>query len=125
MAKNNLSLHFCLWACALVFGLALPAQSRAQVPVADTSKPLVVKTGKSRPAKFLGQVLSSNAQSIQVRSAQNTTVVRVFTYAPNVSAQMTRVLAQGGYHYGDKVVIDYAPGSDVALRIKGKPSKHG
>jgi hypothetical protein len=33
------------------------------------------------------------------------------------------VLNAGGYQYGDKVVVWYQQGSNVALKIKGKPSK--
>jgi hypothetical protein len=36
---------------------------------------------------------------------------------------MQKLLDQGGYQFGDKVVIQYLPGTEVALKIKGKPSK--
>jgi hypothetical protein len=36
---------------------------------------------------------------------------------------MQKILDAGGYQYGDKVEILYTPGSTVALRIQGKPSK--
>ena len=35
---------------------------------------------------------------------------------------MLQIAARGGYRYGDKIEIEYAAGSDVALQIKGKPS---
>jgi hypothetical protein len=122
MAKKNLTARFCLCVCALAGAFALPVQSRGQVPVADTSKPLIVKKGKDKPGKFYGEVVSSTPKSIQVRSQQNKTVIRMFSYGPNAAAKIARVNAKGGYRFGDKVVIDYTPGSDVALRIKGKPS---
>ncbi len=36
---------------------------------------------------------------------------------------MQKIFDAGGYQYGDKVAILYKPGSTVALRIAGKPSK--
>ncbi len=36
---------------------------------------------------------------------------------------MQKVFNAGGYKYGDEVVIWYQQGTDVALKIKGKPSK--
>ena len=36
---------------------------------------------------------------------------------------MQQILTDGGYQYDDKVEIESMPGSDIALRIKGKPSK--
>jgi hypothetical protein len=122
MSTKNLTIGFGLCLCAFAVALALPTQSRGQVPVADTSKPLIVKKGKDKPGKFYGEVVSSTPKSIQVRSQQNKTVIRMFSYGPNAAAEIARVNAKGGYRFGDKVVIDYTPGSDVALRIKGKPS---
>jgi hypothetical protein len=122
MAKKNLTVGCCLCIYAFAVVFALPVQSRGQVPVADTSKPLIVKKGKDKPGKFYGEVVSSTPKSIQVRSQQNKNVIRMFSYGPNAAAEIARVNAKGGYRFGDKVVIDYTPGSDIALRIKGKPS---
>jgi len=35
---------------------------------------------------------------------------------------MQRIFNAGGYQYGDKVTVWYRSGTDVALKIKGKPS---
>jgi hypothetical protein len=125
MRRSKSIFRVCAWVCAFAFALTLPMQSRSQVPVADTSKPLIVKTRKSKPTKFWGQVLSVTAQSMKVRSQQNGTVIREFTYTAAVSSKVARTLAKGGYPYGDNVLIDYAPGTDVALSIKGKTFKGG
>ncbi len=79
----------------------------------DTTKPIVVKNPKAskpKPGKFLGQVLSSTPKSITVRSKDNLMAVRTFAFAANLSSP--------GLPYGQNVEIDYAPGSDVASRIK-------
>jgi hypothetical protein len=113
--------------CALFVSLVLPALGSAQLSSVDTSKPFSVQ-GPSRKIKadtFSGQVLFVTPQVIQVRSRENAAQVRSFSYTAAVSAQMARLRGKGGYRYGDRVKIMYAPGSDVALRIKGKPSKAG
>ncbi len=89
----------------------------------DTSKPIAIKTLKPKIVKFRGEVLHMNPVSITVRSRENERVIRTFTFSPKVREQMQRILDNGGYQYGDKVVIESEAGSDVALRIKGKPSK--
>jgi hypothetical protein len=117
------------WPCLLAAAVLLaPAVLRAQIqqgPSADTSQPIVVKSSKPpapKRAKFLGEVLSSNLQSITVRRRDDMRTIRTFTFAEGARRSMQQINARGGYQYGDKVEIDYARGSDVALRIKGKPS---
>ena len=106
--------------------MVMAAPARAQVQDADTSKAIVIKTpkeSKPRNVKFLGEVLSSNAQSITVRGRDNGLLVRTFTYGAELRDKMQQVLDRGGYQHGDKVEIESQPNSDVVLRIKGKPSK--
>ncbi len=99
---------------------AVPAPLRAQI---DTSKPIRVKEVKPKLVRFQGEVLNANSVQITVRSRENELAIRTFTYSPRVREQMQKIIDRGGYQYGDKVEIQYEPGSDVALRIKGKPSK--
>ncbi len=89
----------------------------------ETGKPIRLKAPKVKLAKFKGQVLHANRVQITVRSAENELLVRTFTYSAEVSAQMEKVLDRGGYQHGDKVEIQHAPGADVAVKLKGKPSK--
>ena len=112
-------IHVVLFAAALAV-VAVPV--RAQI---DISKPIAIKTIKAKPKleKFQGEVLHSNPVTMTVRSRENERVIRTFTYSPKVKEQIQQILDQGGYQYGDKVEIQYEAGSDVALRIKGKPSK--
>lgn len=107
-----------LLAAAAVLVAVLPA--RAQL---DTSKPIPVKTLKPKLVKFQGEILHATNVAITVRSLENERMIRTFTYSPKVQEQMQRIIDQGGYQYGDKVAIEHAPGTEVALRIKGKPSK--
>ena len=109
MSRSRSITRLCLCAGALLLALLPAVPSRAQ----------------AKPAKFFGEVMNVNTKAIQVRGQQNKALIHIFSYSPSTSAKIAKVLAKGGYHYGDKVVIDYMPGSDVALRIKGKPSKVG
>ena len=108
----------------LVAALAAAAPSLSQAQSVDTSKPIAIKPAKPpKPVTFAGVVLSSNVQSITVRSRDDEKLIRTFTYSSNLQGKMQQILSQGGYQYGDKVQITSDAGSDVALRIKGKPSK--
>jgi hypothetical protein len=107
------------WRCLLfLVALAVCGTARAQSPSVDTTKPIVVKNPKAskpKPGKFQGQVLSSTPKSITVRSKDNLMAVRTFTYAANLNTSDLK--------YGENVEIDYAPGDDIALRIKIMPGK--
>jgi len=86
-------------------------------------------TGKSaqpdspKPIKTRFEVLHMFPASIQVRSLVNGYEVHTFVYSDGIRDQMQKLFDQGGYQYGDKVEIWYQQGADVALKIKGKPSK--
>ncbi len=109
-------------ACVLAAAVVLIATVAVGAQV-DISKPIAVKTLKPKLVKFQGEFLHANNVAITVRSRENERVIRTFTYSPKVQEQMQRIIDEGGYQYGDKVAIEHAPGEDVALRIKGKPSR--
>jgi lipopolysaccharide export system protein LptA len=109
-----------LAAVALAF---LAASAIAQV---DTSKPIVVKTKKAPKPKrehFKGDVLNATSAAITVRSQSDMRTIRTFSYSPDVATRIQKIIDKGGYQYGDKVTIETDTGSNVALQIKGKPSK--
>jgi hypothetical protein len=117
--KNRFSLL--LFAAGAMWSLAAPA--RAQVTTAPTIKLKPVQTQEAKPSKTRFEVLHMMTTGIQVRSLINGLEIRTFTYSDQIRDAMLKLLDQGGYQYGDKVEIQYQPGSDVALKIKGKPSK--
>ncbi len=106
-----------LLAAALVASAALCG---AQL---DTGKPIPVKTLKPKVIRFQGEVMQASPAAITVRSRENERLIRTFTYSPKVRERMQKILDHGGYQYGDKVEVQYEAGSDVALQIKGKPSR--
>ena len=107
-----------LWIAAFaVCAAAISAQARQIVSV--TPAP----SSSSKPVKTHFEVLHMLTNSIQVRSLANGLEIHTFVYSDRIRDRMQTMLNNGGYQYGDKVVIWYQPGTDVALRIKGKPSK--
>ena len=78
---------------------------------------------KPKILKFKGTVLSSNSISITLADQQNPKMVQSFSYSPEVKQQIASVIQNGGFQHGDKVTVDYAAGTSVALHIHGKPSK--
>jgi hypothetical protein len=115
MTRNSIRVGLLLLALGL---LPLPAAAQEQV-----SEPIKLKAPKKKKEKFQGQVVEFNRWFIKVRSPKSRYDVRTFNFSPEVRKKMLKVLDEGGYQFGDKVTIEHEPGSDVALKIKGKPSK--
>ncbi len=110
-----------LVAAGAIWMASLPA--RAQVTTGPVIVTKTVRTRQPKPSKTRYQVLRMMSTGIQVRSLVNQKEIHTFTYSDQIRAPMQTLLNKGGYRYGDKVVIQYMPGTEVALRIKGKPSK--
>jgi len=113
-----------LLAAAALCLLAISA--RAQVTTAPVIKLKPVHTRQpqqAKPAKTTFEVLHMMTTGIQVRSLTNGLEIHTFTYSDKIHDAMQARLNQGGYQYGDKVEIEYQPGTEIALKIKGKPSK--
>jgi hypothetical protein len=100
------------------FALPLSAQDQVQ-----TAPPIIIKAPKPKKDKFKGTVVVANRAQITVQGLQNKRVVRTYHYSPKAWEKMVQVIDSGGYQFGDKVEVISEPGSDVALEIKGKPSK--
>ena len=88
-----------------------------------TAKPARTKPVRVRTEKFKGQVVHFNNSQITVQSTENTYFVRTFKFSPKLAGEMEKLADRGGYQPGDKVEIQFESGSDVAVRVKGKPSK--
>jgi hypothetical protein len=102
---------------------AAPAPARAQV---STEPPIIIKQTRAqepKPVKTRFAVLHMMPNAIQVRSLVDEREIHTFTYSAQIRDQMLKLLDRGGYQFDDKVEIEYKSGTDVALKIKGKPSK--
>ena len=121
---DNKRFPYWLLAAGVLYGVALSAS--AQVTTAPVIKLKPVHTQQpqqAKPAKTQFEVLHMMTTGIQVRSLVNGLEIHTFTYSDQIRDPMVKLLDQGGYQYGDKVEIQYKPGTEVALKIKGKPSK--
>jgi hypothetical protein len=120
MTRNN---RIALWilAASAVWTVAVPAYT--QVTMAPVIKAKAVHTAEVKPIRVRFEVLHMMSAAIQVRSLVNQREIHTFVYSRQIRDQMQKLLGQGGYQYGDKVKIQYQPGTEVALKIVGKPSK--
>jgi hypothetical protein len=118
MTRNKT--HALLLAASLVLcGAALT--SSAAAGSAQSAPSPALQTQPVIKTQFV--VLHMLYQVIQVRSPNDMREIHTFTYSPEIRDKMQSVFNAGGYQYGDKVVVWYRHGTDVALKIKGKPSK--
>lgn len=108
---------------ALLVVVGVAAAATLLAAQVRTGQPITLKTPKPKILKFKGEVMHATSVQITVRSRECEMVVRTFTYSPKTRDMMLKIIDRGGYQYGDRVVIHHEAGSDVALKIKGKPSK--
>jgi hypothetical protein len=69
------------------------------------------------------EVLHMLYYSIQVQTHGNENHPQTFIYSDQIRDKMQKLFDKGGYQFGDKVEIWYRQGTEIALKIKGKPSK--
>ena len=117
MNRNRL----CGFAALLCLALA-PLGALAQV---STGKPIKVKSNapKVKKLKLKGFVQTTSRVAITVRLQDEAGSLRTFQLALEAQDEMLKVIERGGYQFGDKVTIEYAEGTEVALKVRGKPSK--
>ena len=119
MTRNK---KFTVLFSALLALFAVAGSARAQGPRA----PIVIKSKpapEAKPIKVRFEVLHMMINAIQVRSLVNERELHTFIYSDQIRDQMQAIFNNGGYQYGDKIVVYFMPGSNIALKIKGKPSK--
>ena len=120
MMRNR---KFALLLLAVGAAWAASTPARAQ----EVTRPIIpikpLHSPNDKPVKSRFQVLRMMTTAIQVQSIADERVIHTFAYSDQIRDQMRNLLDAGGYQYGDKVVIEYRPGTEVALKIKGKPSK--
>ena len=102
---------------------ALAAAAPALAAQVETKPSVREKTAKVKLEKIKGQVIQFNSVQITVQSTENTYFVRTFRFSGKMADEMQKLADRGGYQPGDKVEVEFEPGSDAAVRVKGKPSK--
>lgn len=118
---------------ALIFAAVgiTTAPARAQDPVsaAAVAAPIIIHEitapRKKTPSGTWMKVefLHADNNSMVVSEQGNERVIHTFTYSAQVKSKMQSIINNGGYKYGDKIKIKYTPGTTVALKLHGKPSK--
>ncbi|MGH9805240.1 MAG: hypothetical protein ACRD4D_08700 [Candidatus Acidiferrales bacterium] len=102
----------------LVLTLGLPALAQTVAPA------IQLKAPKPKKEKFKGEVLYATRAAITVRSRDNSNLVRTFTYDTKLSKKINEQFDKNKlYQHGDRVVITFVAGGDLALKIKGKPGQ--
>ena len=111
----------------LLLGLGAAWAASAPAGAQEVTRPVIpikpLHSPNEKPVKSLFQVLHMMPTAIQVQSVTDEREIHTLAYSDQIRDQMQNLLDQGGYQYGDKVVIEYRPGTEVALKITGKPSK--
>jgi hypothetical protein len=120
MNKRRIALARLAAGFALLAGLLAAPPARAQMDDSGTvaSKPL-----KTKPVWLKVEVIHVNRNSIMVREHDHPMMIHTFSFGTKMTEQMEKFQASGGFQRGDKVLIQHEPGKEVALAIKGRPSK--
>ena len=100
-----------------------PAPAPAHPPLVDIGTPAKTSQPKPKLDRYTGRVIVFNLAQILVQSTDNEKMVWTFQYSVDLRQHVLDLLNTGGYQYGDKVQVYCNPGTTVAVRIKGKPSK--
>jgi len=127
---------FALAAAVALCAVAPPAASQTppppvtpQTPSPPGRPPLVDIHPTPPPApkqtfdRYKGRVLAFNMAEIIVQSTQNEKMIWSFQYSPELRQKVADMLSGRAYQYGDKVQVYCNPGTMVAVKFKGKPSK--
>jgi hypothetical protein len=117
--KRNKSRALLLAVAFVLCGVALASFA----PVASAQNATSTAPQPQQIIKTQFVVLHMLYQSLQVRGLADIREIHTFTYSPGIRDKMQAVFNAGGYQYGDKVAVWYRHGTDIALKIKGKPSK--
>jgi len=97
-----------------------PSPPRPPLVDAHTPRP---PQPKPKLDKYKGRVLVFNIATIVVQSMENQRMVWSFQYSTELHSAVADMLSGGGYQPGDKVEVYCKPGTTVAVKLKGKPSK--
>ena len=112
--------HALRLAVALAFCAAMLARypRAANGQSASSNAPQSARIVKTH---FVVQVMTY--QSIVVHSPSDFRNTHTFSFSPAIRDKMQKLFNAGPYQYGDNISVWYRSGTDVALKIKGKPSK--
>jgi hypothetical protein len=99
-----------------------PAAIRAQDTVTTTA-PIVVKQTPAKAVWMKATVVHADAVSLIVRERDNQMAIHTFSLSDEAKAKMQGIIDAGGYQNGDSIRVLWMPGSQTAIKFKGRPSK--
>ena len=73
--------------------------------------------------RYKGRVLAFNMAQIIVQSTDNEKMIWSFQYSAALREKVADMLSVRPYQYGDRIQVFCNPGTMVAVKFKGKPSK--
>jgi hypothetical protein len=102
-----------------------PSAVRAQdtTDTVVTTAPIVVKQTPAKAVWMKATVVHADAVSLIVRERDNEMAIHTFSLSDEAKAKMQDIIDAGGYQNGDKVRVLWMPGSQTAIKFKGRPSK--
>ncbi len=109
-------------AIAFVAALALGPLAAAAPAQVSEGKPIVIKQPKAKTLKFKGIMIAATPVQITVRDINHERIVRTFSLTTDMQKKMRDIIDRGGWQNGDAVEIHFKEGTEVAHKIKGKPS---
>ena len=101
-----------------------PPATPTPTATATVSTPSVtVRVPRVKLDKYRGRVLTFNIATMIVQSTDNPRMIWSFQYSTELRAKVADMLSTASFQPGDKVVVYCNPGTTVAVKFKGKPSK--
>lgn len=97
--------------------------SAAHAQDINTTQPIVVKQKPTKAIWMKATVVHADAASLIVRERDNQMAIHTFSYSDEAKAKMQGIIDTGGYQNGDNIKVLYMPGSEKAIKFKGRPSK--
>jgi anti-sigma-K factor RskA len=89
----------------------------------NTAAPIVVKQKPTKAIWMKATVIHADAASLIVRERDNQMAIHTFNYSDEAKAKMQGIIDAGGYQNGDNIRVLYMPGTETAIKFKGRPSK--
>jgi len=108
-----------MFAAAIALVALSPAVRAQDV---NTAAPIVVKQKPTKAIWMKATVVHADAVSLIVREEGNEMAIHTFNYSDQAKAKMQNIIAAGGYQNGDRIRILWLPGTETAIKFKGRPS---
>jgi hypothetical protein len=106
-----------------VAALSVAPSMRAQDIQPATTTPIVVAKKPTKAVWMKATVVHADAVSLIVRERDNQMAIHTFTLSDEAKAKMQGIIDAGGYQNGDNIRVLWMPGSQTAIKFKGRPSK--